>query len=130
MLFHFETVRKAIHAMLNDVVEQGFKHSLAFSNDNDRAHKIIEKANASLKDIMNLARKNDLISDSELKQESFKRTIQQAEKTSLKLLSELQLMRRRQIMKMHKLNKSELFSRESSVDELHVDNPTSNKDLK
>ncbi len=111
MSFHFDNVRKAIHAMLNDVVEQGFKHSLEFPNDLENAHKIIENANTSLTDIINLARKDNLMSNADIKQEAFRHTIQQAEKTSLKLLSEIQLMRRRQIMTMHKLKKSDLVTR-------------------
>jgi len=97
--------------MLNDVVEQGFKHSLEFPNDSESAHKIIENANTSLTDIINLARKDNLMSNSELKQEAFRCTIQQAEKTSLQLLSEIQLMRRRQTVTMHQLKKSDLVSR-------------------
>ena len=100
--------------MLNDVVEQGFKHSLEFPNDSESAHKIIENANTSLTDIINLARKDNLMSNSELKQEAFRRTIQQAEKTSLQLLSEIQLMRRRQTVTMHKLKKSDLTPRQKS----------------
>jgi len=114
MSFHFENVRKAIHAMLNDVVEQGFKHSLEFPNDLESAHKIIENANTSLTDIINLARKDNMMSNAEIKQEAFRRTIKQAEKTSLKLLSEIQLMRRRQIMTRHKLTKSDLVKRQHS----------------
>jgi hypothetical protein len=111
MSFHFDNVQKAIHAMLNDVVEQGFKHSLEFPNDLESAHKIIENANISLTDIINLARKDNLIPNADIKQEAFRHTIQKAEKTSLKLLSELQLMRRRQIMTRHKLKKSDLVTR-------------------
>lgn len=111
MSFHFDNVRKAIHAMLNDVVEQGFKHSLEFPNDSESAHKIIENANTSLTDIINLARKDNLMSNADIKQEAFRHTIQQAEKTSLKLLSEIQLMRKRQIMTRHKLTKSDLVTR-------------------
>ena len=97
--------------MLNDVVEQGFKHSLEFPNDSENVHKIIEDANTSLTDIINLARKDNLMSNSKLKQEAFRRTIQHAEKTSLQLLSEIQLMRRRQIVTMHHLKKGDLVSR-------------------
>jgi len=112
MSFQFENIRKAIHAMLNDVVEQGFKHSLEFPNDSESAHKIIENANTSLTDIINLARKDNLMSNAELKQEAFRHTIQKAEKTSLHLLSEIQLMRRRQIVTMNRLKKSDLTSKQ------------------
>ena len=111
MSFHFDNVQKAIHAMLNDVVEQGFKHSLEFPNDLESAHKIIENANTSLTDIINLARKDNLIPNANIKQEAFRHTIQKAEKTSLKLLSEIQLMRRRQIITSNKLKKSDLVTR-------------------
>lgn len=114
MSFHFENIRKAIHAMLNDVVEQGFKHSLEFPNDSERAHKVIENANTSLTDIINLARKDNLMSNNAIKQEAFRRTIQQAEKTSLQLLSEIQLMRRRQMMIRHQLEKSDLVTQQHS----------------
>lgn len=114
MSFHFENVRKAIHAMLNDVVEQGFKHSLEFPNDSKTAQKIIENANTSLTDIINSARKDNMMSNVEIKQEAFRRTIKQAEKTSLQLLSELQLMRRSQMMTRHKLTKSDLVKRQHS----------------
>lgn len=119
MLFHFETVRKAIHAMLNDVVENGFKHSLEFPSDKESAHKVIEDANTSLRDIMNAARKNDLIPNSELKQKAFTQTLKQAEKSSLTFLSEIQLLRRRQIMTLHKLNKSDLFPHGKKKSELN-----------
>jgi hypothetical protein len=111
MSLHFENIRKAIHAMLNDVVEQGFKHSLEFPNDSERAHKIIENANTSLTNIVNLARKDNLIPNADIKQEAFRHTIKHAEKTSLQLLSEIQLMRRRQTVTMHQLEKSDLVSR-------------------
>ena len=114
MPLHFDNVRKAVHAMLNDVVEQGFKHSLEFPNDSESAQKIIENANTSLTDIINLARKDNMMSNAEIKQEAFRRTIQQAEKTSLQLLSELQLMRRSQMMTRHKLTKSDLVKRQHS----------------
>ncbi|MBT5147168.1 MAG: hypothetical protein HOM41_01295 [Flavobacteriales bacterium] len=111
MPLHFDNVRKAVHAMLNDVVEQGFKHSLEFPNDSESAHKIIENANTSLTDIINFARKDNLMHNADVKQEAFRHTIKQAEKTSLKLLSEIQQMRRHQIMTKHKLKKSDLVTK-------------------
>ena len=114
MPLHFENVRKAIHAMFNDVIEQAFKHSLEFPHDNERAQKIIENSNTSLKDIINCARKNRLKSQPHIKQKAFKQTIKKAEKTSLQLLSELQLMRRSQMMTRHKLTKSDLVKRQHS----------------
>ena len=112
MSFHFENIRKAVHAMLNDVVEQGFKHSLEYPSDSESAHKIIENANTSLTDIINLARKDDQMPSSDLKQEAFRRTVQQAETTSLQLLAEIQLMRRSQTVTMHQLKKSDLTPRQ------------------
>ena len=111
MPLHFENVRKAIHAMFNDVIEQAFKHSLEFPHDSDRAQKIIENANTSLKDIINCARKNRLKSQPHLKQKAFNQTIKKAEKTSLQLLLDIQLMRRRQIMTSHKLKNKDSLSK-------------------
>ena len=127
MPLHFQNVRKAIHAMYNDVIEQAFKHSLEFPHDRDRAQKIIENSNTSLKDIINSARKNSLKSQPHLKQKAFNQTIKKAEKTSLKLLLDIQLMRRRQIMTSHKLKNKDSLSNESNGNDFIVSNSSSKK---
>lgn len=127
MPLHFENVRKAIHAMFNDVIEQAFKHSLEFPHDNERAQKIIENSNTSLKDIINCARKNRLKSQPHIQQKAFKQTIKKAEKTSLQLLLDIQLMRRRQIMTSHKLKNNNSRTNESNGNDFIVSNSNSNK---
>lgn len=127
MPLHFENVRKAIHAMFNDVVEQAFQHSLEFPHDSDRAQKIIENSNDSLKEIINCARKDNQKSKPDLKQKAFKRTVKKAEQTSLQLLSDIQLNRRRQIMTSQKLKNNGSRSNELKGDDFTVRNSSLNK---
>mgnify|MGYP006163551671 FL=1 len=110
MTLQFEDVRKAIHSMLNEVVEQGFQHSQNFPNDSDVAHQLIQKSDTELKNLINLARKDNLTLNPDVKQQAFKQTIKQAEKTSLNLLSQLQLMRRRSVLLKKSSDKSQSTS--------------------
>ena len=96
MPLHIENVRRAIHAMLNDVVEQSFAHVLAFPIDDEQAHKLIKKANVSLKSLVSQARQDVLIPEENTKQAALRDTVKRAEKTSLALLSELQVLRKNQ----------------------------------
>ncbi|MGY8917696.1 MAG: hypothetical protein ACKVJ6_05430 [Flavobacteriales bacterium] len=107
MSLQFENVRKAIHSMLNEVVEQGFQHSRNFPNDSDVAHQLIQKSDTELKNLINLARQDNLTLNPDLKQQAFKQTIKQAEKTSLNLLAQLQLMRRRSVLLKKSSDKSQ-----------------------
>ena len=99
MPLHSENVRRAIHSMLNDVVEQSFAHVLAFPIDDEHAHLLIKRANISLKALVSQARKDVLIKDETLKQAALRDTIKNAEKISLELLSELQVLRKNQVTK-------------------------------
>lgn len=94
MPLHIENVRRAIHSMLNDVVEQSFAHVLAYPIDDEQAHQLIKKANISLKALVSQANLDALIPDENLKQEALRATVKSAQKTSLMLLSELQVLRK------------------------------------
>jgi hypothetical protein len=96
MPLHIENVRRAIHSMLNDVVEQSFAHVLAFPIDDEQAHQLIKKANISLKSLVSQARQDVLIPEENTKQAALRDTVKRAEKTSLALLSELQVLRKNQ----------------------------------
>ncbi len=82
--------------MLNDVVEQSFAHVLAFPIDDEQAHQLIKKANISLKSLVSQARQDVLIPEENTKQAALRDTVKRAEKTSLALLSELQVLRKNQ----------------------------------
>ena len=82
--------------MLNDVVEQSFAHVLAFPIDDEQAHQLIKKANVSLKSLVSQARQDVLIPEENTKQAALRDTVKRAEKTSLALLSELQVLRKNQ----------------------------------
>ena len=82
--------------MLNDVVEQSFAHVLAFPIDDEQAHQLIKKANISLKSLVSQARQDVLIPEENTKQAALRNTVKRAEKTSLALLSELQVLRKNQ----------------------------------
>jgi hypothetical protein len=97
MLLHIENVRRAIHSMLNDVVEQSFAHVLAFPIDDEQAHQLIKKANVSLKALVSQARQDVLIPEENTKQAALRDTVKRAEKISLSLLSELQVLRKNQV---------------------------------
>ena len=97
MLLHIENVRRAIHTMLNDVVEQSFAHVLAFPIDDEQAHQLIKKANVSLKALVSQARQDVLIPEENTKQAALRDTVKRAEKISLSLLSELQVLRKNQV---------------------------------
>jgi hypothetical protein len=99
MPLHSENVRRAIHSMLNDVVEQSFAHVLAFPIDDEQAHNLIKRANISLKALVSQARKDVLIKDETIKQAALRETIKNAEKISLELLAELQVLRKNQVSK-------------------------------
>ena len=96
MPLHIENVRRAIHTMLNDVVEQSFAHVLAFPIDDEQAHQLIKKANVSLKALVSQARQDVLIPEENTKQAALRDTVKRAEKISLSLLSELQVLRKNQ----------------------------------
>ena len=96
MPLHIENVRRAIHSMLNDVVEQSFAHVLAFPIDDEQSHQLIKKANISLKSLVTQARQDVLIPEENTKQAALRDTVKRAEKTSLALLSELQVLRKNQ----------------------------------
>jgi hypothetical protein len=96
MPLHIENVRRAIHSMLNDVVEQSFAHVLAFPIDDEQAHQLIKKANVSLKALVSQARQDVLIPEENTKQAALRDTVKRAEKISLSLLSELQVLRKNQ----------------------------------
>jgi hypothetical protein len=96
MPLHIENVRRAIHSMLNDVVEQSFAHVLAFPIDDEQAHQLIKKANVSLKALVSQARQDVLIPEENTKQVALRDTVKRAEKISLSLLSELQVLRKNQ----------------------------------
>ena len=97
MPLHIENVRRAIHSMLNDVVEQSFAHVLAFPIDDEQAHQLIKKANVSLKALVSQARQDVLIPEENTKQVALRDTVKRAEKISLSLLSELQVLRKNQV---------------------------------
>ena len=97
MPLHIDNVQRAIHSMLNDVVEQSFAHVLAYPIDDEQAHQLIKKANISLKALVSQAKLDALIHDENLKQEALRSTVKSAQKTSLVLLSELQVLRKKQI---------------------------------
>ena len=97
MPLHIENVRRAIHTMLNDVVEQSFAHVLAFPIDDEQAHQLIKKANVSLKALVSKARQDVLIPEENTKQAALRDTVKRAEKISLSLLSELQVLRKNQV---------------------------------
>ena len=97
MPLHIENVRRAIHSMLNDVVEQSFAHVLAFPVDDEQAHLLIKKANVSLKALVSQARQDVLIPEENTKQAALRDTVKRAEKISLSLLSELQVLRKNQV---------------------------------
>ena len=97
MPLHIENVRRAIHTMLNDVVEQSFAHVLAYPIDDEQAHQLIKKANVSLKALVSQARQDVLIPEENTKQAAFRETVKRAEKISLSLLSELQVLRKKQV---------------------------------
>ncbi|HHZ82031.1 MAG TPA: hypothetical protein EYN28_06375 [Flavobacteriales bacterium] len=97
MPLYIENVRRAIHSMLNDVVEQSFAHVLAYPVDDESAHRLIKKANKSLKRIVLQAKQDNLIQDENLKQAALRNCVKQAQRTSLELLSELQVLRRNQL---------------------------------
>jgi hypothetical protein len=97
MPLHIENVRRAIHSMLNDVVEQSFAHVLAFPIDDEQAHQLIKKANVSLKALVSQARQDILIPEENTKQAALRDTVKRAEKISLSLLSELQVLRKNQV---------------------------------
>ena len=97
MPLHIENVRRAIHSMLNDVVEQSFAHVLAFPIDDEQAHQLIKKANVSLKALVSQARQDVLIPEENTKQAALRDTVKRAEKISLSLLSELQILRKNQV---------------------------------
>ncbi|PCJ81271.1 MAG: hypothetical protein COA49_06045 [Bacteroidetes bacterium] len=82
--------------MLNDVVEQSFAHVLAYPVDDESAHRLIRKANKSLKTIALQAKRDNLIEDEDLKQAALQDCVKQAQRVSLELLSELQVLRRNQ----------------------------------
>ena len=82
--------------MLNDVVEQSFAHVLAFPIDDEQAHQLIKKANVSLKALVSQARQDVLIPEENTKQAALSDTVKRAEKISLSLLSELQVLRKNQ----------------------------------
>jgi hypothetical protein len=82
--------------MLNDVVEQSFAHVLAFPIDDEQAHQLIKKANVSLKALVSQARQDVLIPEENTKQVALRDTVKRAEKISLSLLSELQVLRKNQ----------------------------------
>ena len=82
--------------MLNDVVEQSFAHVLAFPIDDEQAHQLIKKANVSLKALVSQARQDILIPEENTKQAALRDTVKRAEKISLSLLSELQVLRKNQ----------------------------------
>ncbi len=96
MPLHIENVRRAIHSMLNDVVEQSFAHVLAFPIDDEQAHQLIKKANVSLKALVSQAREDVLIPEENTKQAALRDTVKRAEKASLALLAELQILRKNQ----------------------------------
>ncbi len=96
MPLHIENVRRAIHSMLNDVVEQSFAHVLAFPIDDEQAHQLIKKANVSLKALVSQARQDVLIPEEHIKQAALRDTVKRAEKISLALLAELQILRKKQ----------------------------------
>ena len=96
MPLHIENVRRAIHSMLNDVVEQSFAHVLAFPIDDEQAHQLIKKANVSLKALVSQARKDVLMPEEHIKQAALRDTVKRAEKISLALLAELQTIRKKQ----------------------------------
>ena len=96
MPLHIENVRRAIHSMLNDVVEQSFAHVLAFPIDDEQAHQLIKKANVSLKALVSQARQDVLIPEKHIKQAALRDTVKRAEKISLALLAELQILRKNQ----------------------------------
>lgn len=96
MPLYIENVRRAIHSMLNDVVEQSFAHVLAYPVDDESAHRLIRKANKSLKTIALQAKRDNLIEDEELKQVALQECVKQAQRVSLELLAELQVLRRNQ----------------------------------
>ena len=96
MPLHIDNVRRAIHSMLNDVVEQSFAHVLAYPIDDEQAHQLIKRANISLKALVSQAKLDALIPDENLKQEALRTTVKSAQKTSLVLLSELQILRKKQ----------------------------------
>jgi len=96
MPLHIENVRRAIHSMLNDVVEQGFAHVLAFPIDDEQAHQLIKKANVSLKALVSQARQDVLMPEEHIKQAALRDTVKRAEKISLALLAELQILRKKQ----------------------------------
>ncbi len=83
--------------MLNDVVEQSFAHVLAFPIDDEQAHQLIKKANVSLKALVSQARQDILIPEENTKQAALRDTVKRAEKISLSLLSELQVLRKNQV---------------------------------
>tara|TARA_B110000090_G_scaffold84481_1_gene96088 strand:+ start:2896 stop:3171 length:276 start_codon:yes stop_codon:yes gene_type:complete len=83
--------------MLNDVVEQSFAHVLAFPIDDEQAHQLIKKANVSLKALVSQARQDVLIPEENTKQAALRDTVKRAEKISLSLLSELQVLRKNQV---------------------------------
>jgi hypothetical protein len=85
--------------MLNDVVEQSFAHVLAFPIDDEQAHQLIKKANISLKSLVSQARQDVLIPEENTKQAALRDTVKRAEKTSLALLSELQILRKNQAVR-------------------------------
>lgn len=82
--------------MLNDVVEQSFAHVLAFPIDDEQAHQLIKKANVSLKALVSQARQDVLIPEEHIKQAALRDTVKRAEKISLALLAELQILRKKQ----------------------------------
>ena len=96
MPLHIENVRRAIHSMLNDVVEQSFAHVLAFPIDDEQAHQLIKKANVSLKALVSQARQDVLMPEEHIKQAALRDTVKRAEKISLALLAELQILRKNQ----------------------------------
>ena len=83
--------------MLNDVVEQSFAHVLAFPIDDEQAHQLIKKANVSLKALVSQASQDVLIPEENTKQAALRDTVKRAEKISLSLLSELQVLRKNQV---------------------------------
>ena len=89
--------------MLNDVVEQSFAHVLAFPIDDEQAHQLIKKANVSLKALVSQARQDVLIPEENTKQAALRDTVKRAEKISLSLLSELQVLRKNQAEKKNTL---------------------------
>jgi response regulator of citrate/malate metabolism len=85
-----EELRRAVHSILNDVVEQGFHHLVSHPQESDELNRVIKEATDELNyQILKIDAHNYSLESNELEQH-FQSISKSTQRKSLELLSRIQ----------------------------------------